>query len=97
MFIRVLFLSFTDCSPTALFGVLFTLCPQLRLRHRFGPRVARRQREPAHLRYRLAAQSKDLRGLALTITFTKNKVPNRSEERRVGKECVSTCRYRWSP
>src|SRR3546814_15679570 len=48
----------------------------LRLRHRFGPRVARRQREPAHLRYRLAAQSKDLRGLALTITFNKNKVPN---------------------
>src|SRR3546814_1886213 len=26
-------------------------------------------------------------------------LPNalRSEERRVGKECVSTCRYRWSP
>src|SRR3546814_11277919 len=24
-------------------------------------------------------------------------VPDRSEERRVGKECVSTCRYRWSP
>src|SRR3546814_9651014 len=23
--------------------------------------------------------------------------PNRSEERRVGKECVSTCRARWSP
>src|SRR3546814_12104821 len=23
--------------------------------------------------------------------------PVRSEERRVGKECVSTCRYRWSP
>src|SRR3546814_7479081 len=22
---------------------------------------------------------------------------DRSEERRVGKECVSTCRYRWSP
>src|SRR3546814_12345124 len=22
---------------------------------------------------------------------------NRSEERRVGQECVSTCRYRWSP
>src|SRR3546814_21062173 len=26
------------------------------------------------------------------LTFT-----NRSEERRVGKECVSTCRTRWSP
>src|SRR3546814_6219522 len=24
-------------------------------------------------------------------------VPIRSEERRVGKECVSTCRSRWSP
>src|SRR3546814_19660187 len=22
---------------------------------------------------------------------------DRSEERRVGKECVSTCKYRWSP
>src|SRR3546814_17163004 len=22
---------------------------------------------------------------------------DRSEERRVGKECVSTCRYRWAP
>src|SRR3546814_2955125 len=25
------------------------------------------------------------------------KLTNRSEERRVGKECVSTCRSRWSP
>src|SRR3546814_14311987 len=24
-------------------------------------------------------------------------MPMRSEERRVGKECVSTCRFRWSP
>src|SRR3546814_3076098 len=24
-------------------------------------------------------------------------LPTRSEERRVGKECVSTCRSRWSP
>src|SRR3546814_13436531 len=24
-------------------------------------------------------------------------VYNRSEERRVGKECVSTCRFRWAP
>src|SRR3546814_4454940 len=24
-------------------------------------------------------------------------LPERSEERRVGKECVSTCRSRWSP
>src|SRR3546814_13326961 len=29
-------------------------------------------------------------GLPLSVVF-------RSEERRVGKECVSTCSYRWSP
>src|SRR3546814_18218090 len=29
------------------------------------------------------------------IVFVKQ--DNRSEERRVGKECVSTCRSRWSP
>src|SRR3546814_15105443 len=28
---------------------------------------------------------------------TSKKVEVRSEERRVGKECVSTCRSRWSP
>src|SRR3546814_11826933 len=28
---------------------------------------------------------------------TKTDEPKRSEERRVGKECVSTCRSRWSP
>src|SRR3546814_7261977 len=29
--------------------------------------------------------------------FTLLFLPLRSEERRVGKECVSTCRSRWSP
>src|SRR3546814_19651376 len=33
------------------------------------------------------------RGSALTVDV----VANRSEERRVGNECVSTCRSRWSP
>src|SRR3546814_15982982 len=28
---------------------------------------------------------------------TRSSAPMRSEERRVGKECVSTCRSRWSP
>src|SRR3546814_13609819 len=33
------------------------------------------------------------------LTFTSHDLPInlRSEERRVGKECVSTCRSRWSP
>src|SRR3546814_14488637 len=30
-------------------------------------------------------------------TITLHVPPPRSEERRVGKECVSTCRSRWSP
>src|SRR3546814_5486530 len=29
--------------------------------------------------------------------FLGSKMSSRSEERRVGKECVSTCRSRWSP
>src|SRR3546814_11400403 len=29
--------------------------------------------------------------------FVENEIDSRSEERRVGKECVSTCRSRWSP
>ena len=30
-------------------------------------------------------------------TTVTNEIMKRSEERRVGKECVSTCRSRWSP
>src|SRR3546814_14297281 len=29
--------------------------------------------------------------------WQRNERPHRSEERSVGKECVSTCRSRWSP
>src|SRR3546814_17216871 len=32
----------------------------------------------------------------LTVPVVRETV-SRSEERRVGTECVSTCRYRWSP
>src|SRR3546814_6540151 len=34
--------------------------------------------------------------LAITMAFDLGRIQN-SEERRVGKECVSTCRSRWSP
>src|SRR3546814_6737619 len=45
----------------------------------------------------------DLLPLELDIAFLHQcraslpELPDRSEERRVGKECVSTCRSRWSP
>src|SRR3546814_18792992 len=46
-----------------------------------------RKREPI---YRLVSLAKE-EGPWRNVTF------KRSEERRVGKECVSTCRSRWSP
>src|SRR3546814_21053471 len=36
-------------------------------------------------------------GLAMIPSETQSSFMLRSEERRVGKECVSTCKYRWSP
>src|SRR3546814_12014564 len=40
----------------------------------------------------------DFPGMTFAPRFSNegNEVIKRSEERRVGKECVSTCRYRWS-
>src|SRR3546814_1379890 len=35
--------------------------------------------------------------ITTTLPKAKELKPLRSEERRVGKECVSTCRSRWSP
>src|SRR3546814_8738878 len=35
--------------------------------------------------------------VAITVGATISAAALRSEERRVGKECVSTCRSRWSP
>src|SRR3546814_12897969 len=35
--------------------------------------------------------------LVNTEIFSRSGSASRSEERRVGKECVSTCRSRWSP
>src|SRR3546814_15701253 len=40
-----------------------------------------------------ARSSFGVRGIRLYV----DGLPARSEERRVGKECVSTCRSRWSP
>src|SRR3546814_9536866 len=38
-----------------------------------------------------------LQRAALQVVDTFEHISRRSEERRVGKECVSTCRSRWSP
>src|SRR3546814_18462609 len=41
--------------------------------------------------------SRVLNGAPTVAEELRGKVEARSEERRVGKECVSTCRSRWSP
>src|SRR3546814_14257365 len=45
----------------------------------------------------LSAASVARIGAAVGLQRAKRMVLLRSEERRVGKECVSTCRSRWSP
>src|SRR3546814_4069553 len=42
----------------------------------------------------LRGQTRDTFGLSFSLD---QETLRRSEERRVGKECVSTCRSRWSP
>src|SRR3546814_4606241 len=59
--------------------------PSLELQSAFARRVG--QRLDAPVEQETAAVEHDLRHAGLL----------RSEERRVGKECVSTCRSRWSP
>src|SRR3546814_3107972 len=50
---------------------------------------------------RLCRSGSPLRGVSPTTSYTYSDASGvrtvRSEERRVGKECVSTCRSRWSP
>src|SRR3546814_20038738 len=66
--------------------------PMLHARHdgRPGPR-RRRAGDPA-----VAAMIRDQSPARVNSPLVRGLI-GRSEERRVGKECVSTCRSRWSP
>src|SRR3546814_5707433 len=58
------------------------------------------QQQLVELRHRCASErGVDECGILqrLNTTGGVSALPDRSEERRVGKECVSTCRSRWSP
>src|SRR3546814_4614172 len=57
-------------------------------------------RQPAHLNSQQSAvafQYAKVLEHAMNVFGTQKLAEERSEERRVGKECVSTCRSRWSP
>src|SRR3546814_12187443 len=45
----------------------------------------------------LLGPGKGLEAAIRALTIVAAQYPGRSEERRVGKECVRTCRSRWSP
>src|SRR3546814_11605181 len=71
--------------------------------HGLGDRAERRRKAGdllervgigPHLFQRYLAQ---LSGGQLQRAAIARALTTRSEERRVGQECVSTCRYRWSP
>src|SRR3546814_13817078 len=47
--------------------------------------------------YNLILRQQTLRNYYHRQLSVPGEPPDRSEERRVGKECVSTCRSRWSP
>src|SRR3546814_7905705 len=56
--------------------------------------VARRDRPHGLARDHLREAEDGVQGRAQLVAHQREE---RSEERRVGKECVSTCRSRWSP
>src|SRR3546814_20225389 len=49
------------------------------------------------LRPKLAFTGRQLDEITIMLPSAAPSTGGRSEERRVGKECVSTCRSRWSP
>src|SRR3546814_5943426 len=53
-------------------------------------------REPVDDRLTRRVQPDDLDVGTLPAELEHDRIEGRSEERRVGKECVSTCRSRWS-
>src|SRR3546814_11320166 len=59
--------------------------------------LARKYRlKPNHFRYDFAGEKVGQNPKQRSV-WTGSSRQRRSEERRVGKECVSTCRSRWSP
>src|SRR3546814_18315368 len=75
------------------------LAPAPRYR-RNSPRIVDRIRNRLHMLTRfdpLELYAMLLGGMAAEEKAPFRELWGRSEERRVGKECVSTCRSRWSP
>src|SRR3546814_18376107 len=90
-------------SPEAILCITFTKAGAAEMAHRIHERLAMWVRmDDGDLRTELQALGLDLdligydRGVPALMQRARSLFA-RSEERRVGKECVSTCRSRWSP
>src|SRR3546814_14143407 len=86
------------CSSDLYLQPLFDLGAALFSRH--DAIADRRQRSiPETLARILAHRAENMLGglFRLILVEQRHALAHRSEERRVGKECVSTCRSRWSP
>src|SRR3546814_13056000 len=57
----------------------------------------RRQGDGERVRRRIPVEVRRLQLREVDLVTHRTRHDERSEERRVGKECVSTCRYRGSP
>src|SRR3546814_16895990 len=67
-----------------------------RILHTNSPRPQPRRKPPGRLDKTETTINESKRRAGRT-QGTSQRMLRRSEERRVGKECVSTCRARWSP
>src|SRR3546814_14577081 len=67
------------------------------VRYSGPPRRPVRDRYPIRIAAPPAVSAEDAATECRLTETRKHKNSARSEERRVGKECVSTCRSRWSP
>src|SRR3546814_12103610 len=81
-------------QPSASCGFLFQLRHLQLSIHRFSPIQLSSVRKLLLIKMR---RMNSLSGLIENVFLRMLLVSERSEERRVGKECVSTCRSRWSP
>src|SRR3546814_12743074 len=90
----------SDVCSSDLNDVSTGLAPRSRRLAKADPRPAN-SKHVLRLISRLVVQkhvcpTSELRSIPANLRLVKG-YETRSEERRVGKECVSTCRYRWSP
>src|SRR3546814_1553694 len=80
------------CSSDLQTHIILLDCPK-----RMRPRPVARNSIIAFSRVKIHTMCIIRLGKLIHAASRRDRPPDRSEERRVGKECVSTCRSRWSP